>query len=64
MSTSAGTTDLIGKNRYTFKMNYNDYMLANTRGRAGARRISARSGTPSPRTTPGATICSSTSPMR
>jgi branched-chain amino acid transport system substrate-binding protein len=39
LSTSAGTTDLIGKNRYTFKMNYNDYMLANTVGRWGARNL-------------------------
>ncbi|MGE5842277.1 MAG: ABC transporter substrate-binding protein, partial [Deltaproteobacteria bacterium] len=42
MSTSAGTTDLIGKNRYTFKMNYNDFMLANTVGRWGARNLGKR----------------------
>jgi branched-chain amino acid transport system substrate-binding protein len=42
MSTSAGTTDLIGKNRYTFKMNYNDYMLANTVGRWGAKNLGKR----------------------
>lgn len=39
LSTSAGTTDLIAKNRYTFKMNYNDYMLANTVGRWGAKNL-------------------------
>lgn len=39
MSTSAGTTDLIGKNRYTFKMNYNDYMLAATLGAWGAKNL-------------------------
>ncbi|HYQ60036.1 MAG TPA: ABC transporter substrate-binding protein [Desulfatiglandales bacterium] len=42
MSTSAGTTDLIGKNRYTFKMNYNDFMLANTVGRWGAKNLGKR----------------------
>ena len=39
MSTSAGTTDLIGKNRYTFKLNYNDYMLAATLGTWGAKNL-------------------------
>jgi branched-chain amino acid transport system substrate-binding protein len=42
MSTSAGTTDLIGKNGYTFKMNYNDFMLANTVGRWGAKNLGKR----------------------
>ena len=42
MSTSAGTTDLIGKNRYTFKLNYNDYMLATTAGVWGARNLGKR----------------------
>jgi len=39
MSTSAGTTDLIGKNKYTFKLNYNDYMLAATLGAWGAKNL-------------------------
>jgi branched-chain amino acid transport system substrate-binding protein len=39
ISTSAGTTDLIAKNRYTFKYNYNDYMLATTVGRWGAQNL-------------------------
>jgi branched-chain amino acid transport system substrate-binding protein len=39
MSTSAGTTELIGKNKYTFKMNYNDYMLAATLGAWGAKNL-------------------------
>ena len=42
MSTSAGTTDLIGKNKYTFKLNYNDYMLAATLGRWGAKNLGKR----------------------
>ena len=42
MSTSAGTTDLIGKNRYTFKLNYNDYMLAATLGAWGAKNLGKR----------------------
>jgi branched-chain amino acid transport system substrate-binding protein len=42
MSTAAGTTDLIGKNRYTFKLNYNDYMLATTAGVWGARNLGKR----------------------
>lgn len=39
LSTSAGSCDLIAKNRYTFKMNYNDYMLATTVGRWGAKNL-------------------------
>jgi len=39
ISTSAGTTELIGKNRYTFKYNFNDYMLATTVGRWGAKNL-------------------------
>ncbi len=39
ISTSAGTTDLIARNRYTFKWNYNDYMLATTVGRWGAKNL-------------------------
>jgi branched-chain amino acid transport system substrate-binding protein len=39
MSTSAGTTDLIGKNKYTFKLNYNDYMFAATLGVWGAKNL-------------------------
>ena len=44
MSTSAGTTDLIGKNcnRYVIKMNYNDYMLATTAGLWGAENLGKR----------------------
>jgi len=42
ISTSAGTCDLIAKNRYTFKWNYNDYMLASTVGRWGARHLGKR----------------------
>ena len=44
MSTSAGTTDLIGKNcnRYVIKMNYNDYMLATTAGLWGAEHLGKR----------------------
>jgi branched-chain amino acid transport system substrate-binding protein len=42
MSTSAGTTDLIGKNKYTFKLNYNDYMLAATLGAWGAKNLGKR----------------------
>jgi len=42
ISTSAGTTDLIAKNRYTFKYNYNDYMLATTVGRWGAKNLGKR----------------------
>jgi branched-chain amino acid transport system substrate-binding protein len=41
ISTSAGTTDLIGKqcNRYVIKWNYNDYMLATTVGLWGAENL-------------------------
>ncbi len=41
ISTSAGTTDLIGKhcNRYVIKWNYNDYMLATTVGLWGAEHL-------------------------
>ncbi|MFH1034791.1 MAG: ABC transporter substrate-binding protein [Pseudomonadota bacterium] len=41
ISTSAGTTDLIGKscNRYVFKWNYNDYMLATAVGLWGAENL-------------------------
>jgi branched-chain amino acid transport system substrate-binding protein len=44
MSTSAGTTDLIGKNcnRYVIKWNYNDYMLATTAGLWGAEHLGKR----------------------
>jgi branched-chain amino acid transport system substrate-binding protein len=44
ISTSAGTTDLIGKscNRYVFKWNYNDYMLATTVGLWGAEHLGKR----------------------
>ena len=42
ISTSAGTTELIGRNRYTFKYNYNDYMLATTVGRWGAKNLGKR----------------------
>ena len=42
ISTSAGTCDLIAKNRYTVKWNYNDYMLATTVGRWGARHLGKR----------------------
>lgn len=44
ISTSAGTTDLIGKacNRYVFKWNYNDYMLATTVGILGAEKLGKR----------------------
>ncbi len=42
MSTSAGTTELIGKNKYTFKLNYNDYMLAATLGAWGAKHLGKR----------------------
>ena len=44
ISTSAGTTDLIGKacNRYVFKWNYNDYMLATTVGLWGAQNLGKR----------------------
>jgi len=44
MSTSAGTTDLIGKqcNRYVIKWNYNDYMLATTLGLWGAENLGKR----------------------
>ncbi|MEO0277908.1 MAG: ABC transporter substrate-binding protein [candidate division WOR-3 bacterium] len=38
-ASAAGTTELIGRNRYTFKYNYNDYMLANTVGRWGAKNL-------------------------
>ena len=43
-STSAGTTDLIGKhcNRYVIKWNYNDYMLATTVGLWGAEHLGKR----------------------
>ncbi len=41
ISTSAGTTDLIGKhcNKYVIKWNYNDYMLATTVGLWGAENL-------------------------
>ena len=39
LSTSAGTTDLIAKNRYTFKWNYNDFLLANTTARWGVSQL-------------------------
>ena len=42
MSTAAGTTELIGKNKYTFKLNYNDYMLAATLGAWGAKNLGKR----------------------
>jgi branched-chain amino acid transport system substrate-binding protein len=42
ISTSAGTTELIGRNRYTFKYNYNDYMLATTVGRWGVKNLGKR----------------------
>lgn len=44
ISTSAGTTDLIGKhcNRYVIKWNYNDYMLATTVGLWGAEHLGKR----------------------
>lgn len=44
ISTSAGTTDLIGKhcNRYIIKWNYNDYMLATTVGLWGAEHLGKR----------------------
>jgi branched-chain amino acid transport system substrate-binding protein len=42
ISTSAGTTELIGRNRYTFKYNFNDYMLATTVGRWGAKNLGKR----------------------
>ena len=44
ISTSAGTTDLIGKNcnRYLIKWNYNDYMLATTAGLWGAENLGKR----------------------
>jgi branched-chain amino acid transport system substrate-binding protein len=44
ISTSAGTTDLIGKrcNRYVIKWNYNDYMLATTVGLWGAENLGKR----------------------
>jgi branched-chain amino acid transport system substrate-binding protein len=44
VSTSAGTTDLIGKqcNRYVIKWNYNDYMLATTVGLWGAEHLGKR----------------------
>jgi branched-chain amino acid transport system substrate-binding protein len=44
ISTSAGTTDLIGKscNRYVFKWSYNDYMLATTIGLLGSDKLGKR----------------------
>lgn len=44
ISTSAGTTDLIGKNcnPYLIKWNYNDYMLATTVGLWGAEKLGKR----------------------
>ncbi|MDW7710251.1 MAG: ABC transporter substrate-binding protein [Deferrisomatales bacterium] len=39
MASDAGTTDLIAKNRYTFKWNYNDYMLATTAGRWATKNL-------------------------
>lgn len=39
ISTSAGTTDLIARNPYTIKWNYNDYMLATTVGLWGAEHL-------------------------
>ncbi len=44
ISTSAGTTDLIGKkcNKYVIKWNYNDYMLATTVGLWGADNLGKR----------------------
>lgn len=42
ISTSAGTTDLIARNPYTIKWNYNDYMLATTVGLWGAENLGKR----------------------
>jgi branched-chain amino acid transport system substrate-binding protein len=44
ISTSAGTTALIGKqcNKYVFKWSYNDYMLATTVGLWGAEHLGKR----------------------
>lgn len=44
ISTSAGTTDLIGKrcNRYVIKWSYNDFMLATTVGLWGAENLGKR----------------------
>ena len=44
ISTSAGTTELIGKkcNKYVIKWNYNDYMLATTVGLWGAEHLGKR----------------------
>ncbi|OGQ12794.1 MAG: hypothetical protein A2026_13285 [Deltaproteobacteria bacterium RBG_19FT_COMBO_46_12] len=42
ISTSAGTTDLIARNPYTIKWNYNDYMLATTVGLWGAEHLGKR----------------------
>jgi branched-chain amino acid transport system substrate-binding protein len=40
--TDAGSTALIARNRYTVKWIYNDYMLANTLGRWGAKNLGKR----------------------
>src|SRR4030067_2997253 len=45
ISTSAGTTDLIARNPYTIKWNYNDYMLATTVGLWGAEHLGKRGNT-------------------
>ena len=42
ISTSAGTTDLVARNPYTIKWNYNDYMLATTVGLWGAEHLGKR----------------------
>jgi branched-chain amino acid transport system substrate-binding protein len=39
MSTSTSSIDLIARNRYTFKYNYNDYMMAVTAGLWGAEHL-------------------------
>ncbi len=42
IASDAGSTDLIAKNRHTFKWNYNDYLLATTVGRWGAKNLGKR----------------------
>jgi branched-chain amino acid transport system substrate-binding protein len=42
ISTSAAVGDLIARNRYTIKWNYNEYQLANTAGLWGAEHLGKR----------------------